>query len=479
MNTLWYGDNLGILKKYIENESIDLIYLDPPFNSNANYNILYKEPSGEKSQAQIEAFTDTWHWDTDTEINYRYLIENSNVPQKVSQLVKSLHDFLGTNDMSAYLVMMTVRLLEMHKVLKNTGSIYLHCDPTASHYLKIVMDSIFGAKNFKNEIIWCYSGREHPKIRVFPGKHETILFYTKSEKFKFNILFREYNPSYVSTFFKNKDEDGRLYQLQSKGKGSYKQYLDETKGKRISDWWDDIRPTWHIGELKERLGYPTQKPLALLERIIKTSTNEGDVVLDPFCGCGTTVAAAQKLNRKWIGIDITYLAINLITSRLKQNFPNLNIEIKGVPKDLESAKFLASQNKKQFEYWALSLVGARPRSPDKGVDGVIYLYGEHGKQTQTVVVQIKGGAISLGAIRDFRGTIERENAYAGIFITLEEPTIGMRTEASTLGFAEEPKDVTYFFGAGQPIPRLQIITLEELFKGKNPILPYKNVTLSK
>jgi len=464
MNTLWYGDNLEILRKNIEKESIDLIYLDPPFNSKATYNILYKEPSGTKSQAQIEAFTDTWHWGTDTEVNYRYLIENPDVPQKVSLLINSLHNFLGTNDMSAYLVMMAVRLLEMHRVLKNTGSIYLHCDPTASHYLKLVMDSVFGANNFRSEIIWRIGWVSGFKVKKkgWIRNHDTIFYYTKSNKFTFNKLWLPYPEGFINARGDPPPE----------------------RGYPIEDTWncyhlDKLNSIMIMSFSKEKLGYPTQKPLALLERIIKASSNPGDVVLDPFCGCGTTVAAAQKLDRKWIGIDITYLAINLIISRLKQDDPTLDIEVKGVPKDLESARFLASQNKKQFEYWALSLVGARPQTPDHGVDGVIYLYNEHSKQTQTVIVQIKGGGINPGMIRDFRGTIERENAYVGVFITLEEPTMGMRTEASTLGFAEEPKDVTYFFGAGRPIPRFQIITIEELFNGKQPILPYKNISLSR
>jgi site-specific DNA-methyltransferase (adenine-specific) len=472
-NTLWYGDNLEVMRKHIKDESVDLIYLDPPFNSKANYNILYKEPSGERSQSQIQAFTDTWHWDAEAEKNYRYLIENSAVPQEVTQLIKALHDLLGTNDMCAYLVMMAVRLLEFHRVLKNTGSIYLHCDSTASHYLKLLMDSVFKLTNFRNEIVWCYTGPSASKSG-FPRKHDIILRYTKTDVFTFNpdAIRVPYKKSLDAAKSRTGIYAGKEYEnLDDK----FEKY--DIKGKIPEDWWADITP---VGRIKnELLGYPTQKPVALLKRIILASSNEGDVVLDPFCGCGTAVDASQELKRKWIGIDITYLSINVIVNRMKQRYPDLNIDIKGMPEDLESAKFLAKQNKTQFEYWALSMVGARPRKPDLGVDGVRYIYNENGKETCAVVVQVKGGAINNGMIRDFAHTITKENAYAGIFITLEEPTTGARAEATSLGFAKEPDDLEYCLGTEEPIPRFQIITLEELMKGKRPRLPYKNVTLDR
>ncbi len=471
-NTLWYGDNLEVMRKHIKDESVDLIYLDPPFNSKANYNILYKEPSGEKSQSQIQAFTDTWHWDAEAEKNYRYLIENPIVPQEVTQLIKALHDLLGTNDMCAYLVMMAVRLLEFHRILKNTGSIYLHCDSTASHYLKLLMDTVFKLGNFRNEIVWCYTGPSATKSG-FPRKHDIILRYSKTDNFIFNVDAIRV-PYDDATLSRRNYSETKKRGIKFKGKdiGEY------TSGKIPEDWWNDIPSGGQISR-KERVGYPTQKPIKLLERIILASSNEGDIVLDPFCGCGTAVDASQKLKRKWIGIDITYLSINVIINRMKQRYPDLKIDIKGMPEDLESAKFLASQNKTQFEYWALSMVGARPRRPDKGVDGVRYIYDENGKETNTVIVQVKGGAINTGMIRDFAHTITKENAYVGIFITLEETTAGMRTEASTMGFAKEPSELEYGFGTEEPIPRFQIITLEELMSGKQPRIPYRNVTLDR
>jgi DNA modification methylase len=534
-NTLWYGDNLEVMRKHIKDESVDLIYLDPPFNSKANYNILYKEHSGKKSQAQIQAFTDTWTWDDKTQENYQYIIDHSE--PAVVQLITSLYNMLGKNDMCAYLVMMTVRLDKMYSILKPTGSIYIHCDSTASHYLRIIMDSIFGMNNFRNEIVWKRTFAHNDPGR-FGKNSDRILFYTKTNNYTFNTVFNEYDESYVKNFFKNSDDMGayRLVVLtgphinpndptwkgynpsqsgrswsvprrivnqlvgeekakkmsiverldlldkngyivfSKNGIPSFKSYLDSLEGTPVQEIWTDINPI--SSQAKERLGYPTQKPLALLRRIIKASSNEGDVVLDPFCGCGTTVDAAQYEKRKWIGIDITYLSINIIERRLRENYPQLNIDIKGVPNDLESARHLAEEHKDEFENWVLSKIGARSRRPDKGVDGVIYISSEKGK-TETVVVQVKGGAINTGMIRDFAHTITKEPAYAGIFVTLVEPTTGMRTEATNLGFANEPSETSYSLGTDEPIPKFQIITLEELMNGKQPRLPYRNVTLNR
>ncbi|MEK7397596.1 MAG: site-specific DNA-methyltransferase, partial [Candidatus Poribacteria bacterium] len=309
-NTLYYGDNLDILRKHIHDDSVDLIYLDPPFNSKANYNILYKELSGEFSDAQITAFEDTWHWRDNAEATFTEIIDTA--PANVVKMMIAFRSFIGNNDMMAYLTMMCIRLIELRRVLKDTGSIYLHCDPTASHYLKILMDAIFGAKHFQNEIIWCYK-RYTAKSNRFQHLHDILLFYSKEYNYIFNPLLEDYSEQSgkMDSHYKQ-DENGKWFRWQKRvGQEPYKVYLSE--GVRMGDWWQ--LPIINASA-KERLGYPTQKPEHLLERIIKASSNEGDIVLDPFCGCGTTVIEAQKLNRNWIGIDITHLAINIIKLRL-------------------------------------------------------------------------------------------------------------------------------------------------------------------
>ncbi len=423
MGDLYWGDNLNILRDFIDSESVDLIYLDPPFNSNRNYNVLFKETNRHESDAQIEAFTDTWHWTESAEATYAELVHGNLVPQKVSDLIVAMRSFIGSNDVMAYLVMMTIRLIELHRVLKQTGSIYLHCDPTASHYLKVVMDTIWGPTNFRSEIIWKRSSahndarqgrKQHGHI------HDVILFYTKSDTWTWTWLYTRYDQSYIDTFYRHVEsetgrrfrlsdltaakpggdtsyewkgvkpyqgrywaysranmeqfeKDGRLYYTKS-GVPNYKRYLDEMPGVPIQDIWTDIQPT--LGA--ESLGYPTQKPIALLERIIESSSTPGDIVLDPFCGCGTAIAAAEKLDRKWIGIDITHLAITLIVSRMKSTFPGIEINLHGEPADIGGARALADADRYDFQYWALTLVGARPvedakgkpkKGADKGIDG--------------------------------------------------------------------------------------------------------------
>lgn len=486
--TLFFGDNLDILREKIPDETIDLIYLDPPFNSKKPYNLLYKEGLVE-SPAQVQAFEDTWRWTREAHHTFEELIgvkkSKTKINQDISNLMQALEKIVGKNDVLAYLVMMTIRLIELKRILKPTGSIYLHCDPTASHYLKIVMDVIFDKKNFRNEVIWCYKGREHPLIDIFPKKHDTIFFYSKTNKYKekFNRLFEAYEEGYIKTYFTKKDKDGRLYQLQPDGKGGrYKQYLDESKGQRIRDWWV-IKPLYGIDMMKkkesdERLGYPTQKPETLLEKIIKASSKEGDWILDPFCGCGTTVAVAEKLNRKWIGIDITTLAINVIKKRIGDKFPRLKkkIIIDGVPKDLSGAKTLSQKDPFEFEYWVLGLVNAIPaqnktqdkmRGADKGIDGIITFYKgfkDNKKQVSKAIVQVKSGHVKRSDIATLKGDIERENADAGIFITLIEPTKSMKQEAIATGDFKSDFSKKEF-------PKIQILTVQELLDGKMPDLP--------
>ncbi len=454
-NTLYYGDNLEILRKYIKDESVDLIYLDPPFNSKANYNVLFKDESGE-SKAQIQAFTDFWHWDEESAKTYDYLVTNPNVPAKVSNLISALHSFLGQNQMSAYLVMMTARLIELHRVLKNTGSLYLHCNPTASHYLKIVLDAIFGEKNFRNEIVWCYTG-PRKSTRAFAKKHDIIFFYTKSDSY----FFKEQRISHKSGVHNT----GQVFDSDKIRDIRIKEDL-EKKGKVLEDWWVDIWATERYR--KELLGYDTQKPVALLKRIIQASSGDGAVILDPFCGCGTAIDAAENLGRKWIGIDITHLAINLIKRRIKEKYPNCKFEVIGEPKDLEGAKDLALKDRYQFEWWALSLIDARPandkkKGADQGVDGIILLQNPNMKEPIKALVQVKSGHVKSDMITALKGAMERDKAKYGIFITLEEPTQPMVKEALEKGFETEPL-------TKEKIPKVEIITIKALLDGKIPKL---------
>ena len=364
MNHLYYGDNLEVLREHIPSDSVDLIYLDPPFNSKATYNILFKSPAGQESTAQVEAFKDSWHWGEESELCFDQVIESGRT--NAVDMLRAFRSFLGENDMMAYLTMMAIRLIELHRVLKPTGSLYLHCDSTASHYIKILLDSIFHPTQFLNEIIWHYQTGGAGK-RQYARKHDTILFYSKTRDYKFfpeririprseKALKRAQNP-----------------------KGARIKASDTTK---LPDDVFEIQALNPMG--KERLGYPTQKPLALLERIILASSNPDDTILDPFCGCGTTVHAAQKLKRSWVGIDITHLAISLIEKRLNDAFPEIDYTVHGTPKDLAGAEALAQLDKYQFQWWALSLIQAQPyrgkqKGSDRGIDGIIYFRTDKNK----------------------------------------------------------------------------------------------------
>lgn len=512
VNTLYYGDNLTVLRNDIPPESVDLIYLDPPFNSQANYNVLFRSPAGERSQAQIEAFLDTWYWNDSAEQAFDQVMHSGNAD--AAEMLRAMRSFLKENDMMAYLTMMAVRLLELHRVLKPNGSIYLHCDPTASHYLKILLDSVFGAGNFRNEIIWkrkAGRGETNNTAVRFGVSHDTLLFYAKTQGAKFFRQYRRNKVSYIEGKFTQTDPDGRLYHLDNLTSPSYrpnlvyeykgykppekgwavslermkemdaegrlyfpkdqekrirrKRYLDELSGETVDTLWDDIPPI--NSQAQERLGYPTQKPLALLERIISASSSEGDVVLDPFCGCGTAVHAAQKLRRSWIGIDITHLAISLIEKRLKDAFPGIGFEVHGTPKDLGGARALAAQNKYQFQWWAVSLVNAVPyggkkKGADSGIDGFIYFKPE-GKTTEKAIVSVKGGDnVNVAMVRDLAHVVDREKAKIGVFITLADSTGPMRTEAVKAGYYET------LYGK---YPKIQILTIEDLFDGKQPNIP--------
>lgn len=458
MNKLYYGDNLDILRRYIKDESIDLIYLDPPFNSNATYNVLFGSKDGTDAAAQIQAFDDTWHWDTVAAESFREVVEQGG---DVSRAMQAFRLLLNDSDMLAYLSMMAPRLVEMHRVLKPTGSIYLHCDPTASHYLKILMDAVFGANNFRNEIAWCYRKWSVSQSQ-FVRNHDIILFYSKSKENIFNV---QYVPLSKGTMKRWKGKKQQA-EFDETGRRLATNLDAESKGSPMPDWWEVsiINPN-----AKERLGYPTQKPEELLERIIQASSKEGDLVLDPFCGCGTTVAVAQRLNRQWIGIDITHLAINLMKHRLQDTFgEDLKYEVIGEPVSLSGAEALAKEDPYQFQWWALGLVGARPadekKGADAGIDGRIYFHDEAKGSTKQVIISVKAGKPHLSYMRDLRGVIDRENAELGVLITMQEPTQPMRAEAASGGFYNSP-------GWGESYPRLQILTIEELLEGKQIDMP--------
>jgi len=539
-NLLYYGDNLDVLRRHVADGSVDLVYLDPPFNSAQDYNVLFKERNGTESAAQIRAFEDTWRWDQVAARAYQEIVEGGG---KVAQAMIAFHSYLGANDMLAYLAMMAPRLVELRRVLKETGSIYLHCDPTASHYLKILMDAIFGAALFRNEIIWKRTSAHSGSKRWGPV-HDTILFYSRSAEYLWNPVFQAHTEDYVGSFYRYKDEKGRfqvgdltgagvrtghsgkpwrgvnptdakrhwavpnkiisqmqgpekcaamtiqekldfldssgLVQWPAKGKiPRFKRYLQTSAGVPIVDVISDINP---IGaQAGERLGYPTQKPEALLERIIRASSNEGDLVLDPFCGCGTTVAVAQRLNRRWIGIDITHLAINLMKRRLHDSFRKKAVfRVIGEPVDPAGAADLAKADPYQFQWWALGLVDARPaegkRGADEGIDGRIFFHDEaDATKTKQVVLQVKAGHVNVAHVRDLRGVLDREKAEIGVLISLEEPTKPMRREAADTGFYRSP-------GYHKDYPRLQVLTIGDLLAGGGIDMPpprQTNVTFKK
>ncbi len=465
-NKLYFGDNLDILRENVADESIDLIYLDPPFNSKATYNILFRERSGEDSAAQITAFEDTWRWNVESEIAYQEVVTSG--PEKLGDLLQAMLGFLGRNDMMAYLTMMAQRMAELHRVLKLTGSIYLHCDPTASHYLKLMMDAVFGNQNFRNEIIWHYRKWSTGKY-TFQRNHDILLFYSRSDD-RGRIFNQLYMPRAASTLkrFGNAkivsayDASGRRLPSQTEDQ--------ESQGVRQDDVWNIKR----VAPIKQF--FPTQKPELLLERIIRASSDEGDVVLDPFCGCGTTIIEAENLGRRWIGIDITHLAISLMKSRLRDSFgPDLShYDVIGVPQDVESARALALESehdgRHQFEYWALGLIDALPynkgrKGADSGIDGYINFFDDNSGKAKRVIVQVKSGHVSVSQVRDLKGVLDRENAEIGLFITLTPPTRPMAQEAASTGIYV-PEHYP-----GHPYPRLQILTIEDLLSGTQAEYP--------
>jgi site-specific DNA-methyltransferase (adenine-specific) len=505
VNELYCGDNLEILREYIAPESVDLVYLDPPFNSDQNYNLLFREKDGSKSNSQIMAFEDTWEWNLEAEKTYQDIIEKGGKLGEVMTLFRKLFD---GSDMLAYLSMMAPRLEELRRVLKPTGSLYLHCDPTASHYLKMLMDAVFGPEQFRNEIIWKRkSGRgetNNEAIR-FGVTADSLLFYVKSSQAKFYRQIRANNPHYIQSKFTNVDSDGRRYHLDNISSPSYrpnlcyeykghspppkgwavsrqtmeqmdrngrlyvpadltkrirrKRFLDELQGETVDTLWDDIPPV--NSQAKERIGYPTQKPQALLERIINASSAEGDVVLDPFCGCGTAIEAAHAQRRQWIGIDLTKLAIDVVKKRLAKIGEESGKTYRTIwePRDVSSAKALAAEDPFQFQDWIVKKLGGistRHRGADRGIDGRLYFKDHPTGPLRQIIVSVKSGKITPAFVRELHGTVNREKAAMGILATLATPTKAMGRDATTCGF-HKCLSGTY--------PRMQIITVDQIFAG--------------
>lgn len=515
-NAFYFGDNLYILREYIPDESVDLIYLDPPFNSNSNYNLLFKSPDKTRwADAQIATFDDTWTWGDVADETFD---EVTATPGRPADVLMSFRLILGTNDMLAYLTMMMARLVEMHRVLKSTGSLYLHCDPTASHYLKVMLDSVFGATNFRNEIIWQRATGKSLMKRRLPTNHDVLLVYQKTDSATWNdsAIYTPYDlnnlPAKTRSKYSQRDPNGRVYRLDSlinpnsnrpnltyeflgvtkvwrwtrermqaaydagivvqSGPGrvpQQKRYLDEQEGIALSDVWTDIAPL--NSQAQERLGYPTQKPTALLERIIAASSNEGDVVLDPFCGCGTSLHAAQNLGRHWIGIDVAVQSMHVVQDRLKHHFPRVQYDVFGIPKSADAAMWLAENHPFKFEEWAVSALGAMHSGKfrgDRGIDGTFY-YLTGSDERSRGIVSVKGGrSINPGMVRDLGGTVQtqrrltKDDKAIGVLLTAHEPTKGMRDAAREFG------KIDTLIG---PIPAVQIITVEELFAGATIRVP--------
>jgi site-specific DNA-methyltransferase (adenine-specific) len=463
VNKLFYGDNFEVLKLHIRSESVDLVYLDPPFQSGRDYNVLFQEQDGTKAKAQIKAFEDTWEWGTEAAEIYDEVVSGGGA---VGNALEAFRQLLGGTPMLAYLSMMAPRLVELRRVLKPTGSIYLHCDSTASAHLRLLMDAVFGQKNFRNDILWYYYNKMHDsRKKMFPRATDTLLFYVKdvTQPFTFKQL-KEIRDKPTMQLARKK-VDGRMVNAKDdEGHVIYRLKEDRT----IDNVWriSTIQPA----DKKQRMDYPTQKPERLLERVIEASSNEGDVVLDPFCGCGTAVVVAQKMKRQWIGIDVTHLAVGLIKFRLLHSFglkAGKDYEVIGEPTTIEGAKQLAADDTHQFEHWSLGLVGARKsakgKGSDKGIDGQLsFQEGGTGSPHQKILISVKSGKVSSPLVRDLRGVVERDKAAIGLFITLQPPTKDMRTEAASAGFYESP------WGKH---PRIQILTVEDLIEGKTPDLP--------
>jgi site-specific DNA-methyltransferase (adenine-specific) len=462
-NALFYGDNLDVLRQHVRDATVDLVYLDPPFQSGKDYNLLFERRGDEEERAQAEAFKDTWRWGDEAEASFA---EVDRMQGSVAKTIRALRSILAESDIMAYLAMMAPRLVELRRVLKRTGSLYLHCDPTASHYLKILLDGIFGPACFRNEVIWRYR-RWPTKSTRFQRMHDVLLFYSASPKGEhvFNTLYgyEQLAESTLKTFGTKKQKaDFSSWHRKPSVED------EESVGPPLCDVWD-VKVIAPIG--KERTGYPTQKPEALLERVIRASSNEGDVVLDPFCGCGTAIAVAEKLRRRWIGIDVTHLAINIIRDRMK----GATFEVRGEPVDLEGARQLAKDDPWQFQWWILGRSGARPadkkKGADHGIDGELFFRDvPHGPAHKRMVISVKSGKLTPAHVRELVGVLAREGAQMGALLTLHEPTAAMITEAAKAGFFESA------WGRHRVV---QILTAEQVIEGRGLDFPGANVTAVK
>jgi DNA modification methylase len=522
LNRLFCGDNRAILRDYVAPGSVDLIYLDPPFSSNRDYNQIFRDESGNRSPAQILAFEDTWHWQAPkTDETLQYLTDTAlnsrTVPSELAAIIASLVRGLGKNPLTAYLVEMAVRLVEMQRVLKTTGSLYLHCDPTASHYLKVILDAVFGPRNFRSEIVWKRSSAHSDTKqgrRIQGHIHDVILFYTKTDKWTWNPVYTPYDADYVEQFYRHVEavsgrryrlgdltgpggaakgnprykvmgvtrywrfseehmealiEEGRVVQTQPGTVPAYKRYLDEMQGVPLQDVWTDVNPVApKRNGRSERIGFQTQKPLALLERIIRASSNPGDVVLDPFCGCGTAIVAAHKLGRQWIGIDIAWLAIAVMKARMTE-YGIEDVAVENEPTEMDSLRQMIRDRNGgyKFQFWSLNKVTAMPiggiekKGRDRGIDGV-RTFTDKSKQLQRIIYSVKSGHVTPAMVRELVGVMKQEGAAMGVFITVEKPTEEMRRAAMVAG--------SYSFN-GRSFPRVQLVTAEDLLAGRVPEVP--------
>jgi site-specific DNA-methyltransferase (adenine-specific) len=504
--TLYLGDNLEVLRGKIPDASVDLIYLDPPFKTNQDYGALFARRDSREPRTRIVAFDDTWTWTDASGAQFDDLVA---AKTKLGQTLLLLEQVVGRNDLLAYVTEMAPRLVEMHRALRQSGSLYLHCDPTASHYLKVILDAIFGPANFRNEVVW---RRAHPKGHAFTRfarNHDVILGYAKDAgKLKWRAQYLPYDEERAAKQYSLIDEDGRPYQLTSllnpnpdrpnltyefkgvtrvwrwtrermeeedakgrivvprdgQGIPRYKRYLDEQEGIPIDDFWGDI----DFAAGGERLGFPTQKPEKLVERILLSTTDPGDLVLDPFCGCGTTVAVAERLRRHWIGIDISYLAISLIRFRLADRFgEQARYSVVGTPTSAGEALALAREDRRQFDLWALSTVGARPANESEGrrlgFQGE-RLFREDESNINLALVKVVDRP-DTGSVETLRGAMESLGAKAGIVISFERPSAQVLGLVHSLG-NYEPKH-----SRGQ-YRRIQILTVDEVVAGKQPSLPF-------
>lgn len=544
-NELYYGDNLDVLRRKIASESVDLCYIDPPFNSKRNYFQIYNNQGGE-DRAQAQAFVDTWEWGDEAESGLAWItdvdqLNSGKLTEQTVELIKGLDKVLRRGSLLAYLVHMTLRIVEIHRVLKPTGSFYLHCDPTASHYLKLVLDAVFCGQggDFKNEIIWKRTFAHKPTHKYSPV-HDVIFFYHKSQDRTWNsptvphddeylnrfknwdtnrkegyqdisltgpgatggesgANWRGYNPTSIGRHWAipravlqregiealgtletldKLDEANRIHwSSRTGGLPRLKWFTSDLDGASVADVWNDIAPV--NSQAQERLNYPTQKPEALLERIIRASSNEGDTVLDAYCGCGTTVAVAQRLNRRWIGIDITYQSISLILKRLEDKYPadwpsiEADILLDGVPRDLASAVALANRKddktRKEFEKWAVLTYSRNQarinekKGADAGIDGIAYFLIDR-ETNGKAIFQVKSGSSNRATLATLNSDRMREKAEFGFLITMDLPTKAMRDEIAAAGKYKHPL-------LNREDDRLQVITVAEILQGKRLDLP--------